>query len=317
MPSVRKQSQKPTNPANKPVESPVSDSHEPTDASLSQEDEPEYDLVEQEDEPEYDLVEQDQDQEQSTFFQAIGTLYGKVSKNEEGQFYIALGRLEYRLFILRHRYRAWLKQFENAPDVPLYLKVYPKILIIPRAPMIISFQVVAWSSTPFPDQETEPGIFIFKGIWQFLPQIKTPVISVYRNANAVDPTEKFKATHLPVLMRRSEEDIRPFRFNPKIPKDQLPPRWFIQARFKFIPTRECFGWVEDLEPPSRTIPRYKKPIKPTASPTTPTENPNQKQYQNPPKKVFSASSDKPISDKPKPLVLKPTKPKNNIDNTNV
>lgn len=283
MSNVRKQIQNLTNPEN-PIEPQESDLVTHTDTSSPQIN----DVVEQE-------------QEEPIFFQALGTLYGKVTKNEDGLFYIALGRQEYKLFILRHRYRAWLKQFENSPDIPLYLKVYPKILIIPRTDMIISFQVVAWSSIPFPDQETEPGIFIFKGIWQFLPQMKTPVISVYRNANAIDPTEKFKATHLPVLMRRSEQDLRPFRFNPKIPKDQLPPRWFIQARFKFIPSRECFGWVEDLEPPSQTIPRYRKPVKAIQSETDNSDNKNTQ------KKVFPPTS---TSSKPKAPVLKPIKPKN-------
>ncbi|ACK71561.1 conserved hypothetical protein [Gloeothece citriformis PCC 7424] len=297
MPSVRKQTknQTPIEPDN-PVESQQSHEADPIETVSDDLEE----LLETED-------------EQPVFFQAIGTIYGKVIRNEEGQFYIALGRQDYKLFILRHRYRAWLKQFENSPDIPLYLKVYPKILIIPRQPVIISFQVVAWSSDPFQEQESEPGMFIFKGIWQFLPQFKTPVISVYRNANAVDPTEKFKATHLPVLMRRTEEDIRPFRFNPKIPKDQLPPRWFIQARYKFIPSRECFGWVEDLEPPSQAIPRYKKPVKP-AQPEGGSPEPKNFQRKSPPdfgspqtpSSPSSSAKDKP---KPKPVVIKPAKSK--------
>jgi hypothetical protein len=41
----------------------------------------------------------------------------------------------------------------------------------------------------------------------------------------------------------------------------LPKRWFIQALFKFIPNRNCWGWVEDLEAPTEQIPRYQKPVK--------------------------------------------------------
>lgn len=80
-------------------------------------------------------------------------------------FYLQLGRQSYRLYILRHKYRAWLKQYENSPDIPLYLRVYPKFLAIPRQPDIISFQVFAWSTEPLLTPETEePGIFTIRGI---------------------------------------------------------------------------------------------------------------------------------------------------------
>ena len=63
---------------------------------------------------------------------------------------------------------------------------------------------------------------------------------------------------------RREDEAKPFRFNPKIAKEDLPPRWFVQGNFKFIPSRNCWGWDKDLEPPTKKIPRYKKPIKATA-----------------------------------------------------
>ncbi len=191
-------------------------------------------------------------------FQGIGTLYGNITQDEEQGFFIKLGQNQYRLYILRNRYRSWLLQMKNAPDTPLYLRVYPKYRIIPRQPPEVYFQVVAWVEE---NQWEEPGIFILKGIWQFIPQIRTPVISIYRNSDASDPTEKFKAVHLPVLMRR-EDETRPFKFNPKIPKEQLPKRWFIQAEYKFIPSRDCWGWVKDLDTPTDHIPRYRKPVKP-------------------------------------------------------
>jgi hypothetical protein len=162
------------------------------------------------------------------------------------------------LFIPRHRYIPWLKQIEHSQDKSLFLRVYPKCLIIPRQPQQIYFEVVFWATEN--RWQEEAGQFTFRGVWQFVPQLKTPVISVYRNRNATDPKEKFKASHLPVLMRR-EDEVNPFRFNPKIPKEQLPKRWFIQARFKFIPSRNCWGWVEDLEAPTEQIPRYHKPVK--------------------------------------------------------
>lgn len=196
-------------------------------------------------------------EENEHFFQAIGTLYGKVLQDKELGYVLKIAGVPYRLFIFPAKYRGWLKQIENHPDQPLYLRVYPKYQIIPRKDPEIYFQVVAWAEE---NQWSEPGVYIFRGIWQFVPQVRTPVISIYRNRGSKDYTEKFKASHLPILMRREDEAI-PFRFNPKIKKEDLPLRWFIQAKFKFIPSKNCWGWLEDVEPPTQEIPRYKKPIK--------------------------------------------------------
>ncbi len=196
--------------------------------------------------------------EDKPIFQAIGTLQAKAEKDEEGNFFIRLGGKRYGLFILGYRYKAWLKQVEANPEQNLFLRVYPKCLMIPRKPPKMYFQVAAWQEENQWDEE--PGQFRLKGIWQFVPQSRTPVISIYRNHNAEDPKGKFKAAHIPVLMRRDDESA-PFRFNPKIAKEDLPPRWFIQGLFKFIPSRDSFGFSEDLEPPTPKIPWYKKPVK--------------------------------------------------------
>lgn len=217
------------------------------------------------DELEAENPQTEDEKDEEAKFQAIGTLFGKIQHDEELGYHLRLGQNRYRLFILRNRYRAWLEQQKNSPDTPLFLRVYPKYRIIPRKPPEVYFQVVAWTEE---NQWSEPGIFTLRGIWQFIPQVRTPVISIYRNREAKDPTEKFKATHLPILMRR-EDDVRPFKFNPKIPKENLPSRWFVQVEVKFIPSRDCWGWVKDLDTPTEQIPRYKKPVKATDNPDSP------------------------------------------------
>jgi hypothetical protein len=230
--------------------------------------------------------------EKSPLFQAIGTLYGLPERDESGKFFINLGGQHYRLFILSDRYRAWLKQYETQPSQPMYLRVYPKYLSIPQQDPIVSFQVTAWEDKPL---EEESGLFRFKGVWQFVPQVRIPVISIYRNQGVNDPKGKFKATHLPILMRR-EDGVNPFKFNPKVPKEELPKRYFIQAIFKFIPSRNCFGWVEDLEPPTEKIPKYEKPVKtiPTANQQTVKETGTQKAISKEisPKRVIEVKKEK-------------------------
>ncbi|MGK7939343.1 MAG: hypothetical protein AB4062_04145 [Crocosphaera sp.] len=234
-------------------------------------------------------------------FQALGTVKGKPEEDKEnpGQFFIRLGGKRYGLFIAGYRYQAWLKQMAANPEQTLFLRVYPKCLMIPRKPPKIYFQVAAWEAeNPW---EEAPGLFKFRGIWQFVPQVRTPVISVYRNHNAEDPKGKFKATHIPVLMRRDDESA-PFRFNPKIAKEELPSRWFIQGLFKFIPSRDSFGFSEDLEPPTKKIPYYKKPIKEV--PGKDSEKGTENKSQKPSKKGTENKSEKPSGKKvEKPLKL--------------
>ncbi|MCW6036931.1 hypothetical protein K4A83_11745 [Spirulina subsalsa FACHB-351] len=212
-------------------------------------------------------TQEDEAGENSIFFQAIGTLYGIVTPHPEGGFAITVGSNEYRLYFpSKFRYVGFLKQRENYPDTPLYLRVYPKCQLIPRQPPRIYFQVFAWNTEN--EWQQEPNQFILSGIWQFIPQNRSPVISIYRNRQASDPTEKFKASHIPVLMRR-EGEVQPFKFNPKTPKDKLPKRWFIQGIFKFLPNRNSFGWSEDISEPTDAIPRYKKPVKAPGTNTKP------------------------------------------------
>ncbi len=227
-------------------------------------------------------------------FQAIGTIKGKPEEDKEnpGQFFIRLGGKRYSLFIAGYRYQAWLKQMAANPDQTLFLRVYPKCLMIPRKPPKIYFQVAAWETENPWDEEA--GQFRLKGIWQFVPQSRTPVISIYRNGNAEDPKGKFKAAHIPVLMRRDDE-AAPFRFNPKIAKEDLPPRWFVQGLFKFIASRDCFGFSEDLEPPTKKIPYYKKPIKDVPGQTSEKETENK--AEKPSKKGTENNLEKPSGKK--------------------
>ncbi|MDJ0509972.1 MAG: hypothetical protein QNJ64_12045 [Crocosphaera sp.] len=238
------------------------------------------------DEPETDI--------DKPIFQAIGTMQGKAQKDDEGNFFLRLGGKRYNIFFAGYRYQAWLKQAEAHPEQTLFFRVYPKCLMIPRKPPRIYFQVAAWEAeNPW---EEQPGQFRLKGIWQFVPQVRTPVISIYRNHNASDPKGKFKATHIPVLMRRDDESA-PFRFNPKIAKEDLPPRWFVQGKFKFIPSRDSFGFSEDLEPPTKKIPYYKKPIKDVQSKDSvkgaqnKSDKPSRKKVEKPQKKALEKTTE--------------------------
>lgn len=186
-------------------------------------------------------------------FQAIGIISGKPFQDDKLGWSINISGKVFRLFIPPSKYRAWLHQVKN--EKSLYLTVYPRSLIVPRKETAIFFQVVGWSES---SQELPVNTFIIKGIWQFIPQVKIPVLTVYRNKQAKDVLDKYKATHIPVLMRR--DDCNPYRFN-NTNKELEVKRFFIQAKFKFLPERQCFGYQSDIISPALEIPGYRKPKK--------------------------------------------------------
>lgn len=292
---------KPTPPP--PVETAVTEDTQQPETETETETEPET-------EPETEEKE-DQEEEPKALFQAIGTLKGTVTVTEPALFKISLVGIEFRVYIptaqMRYNFRQQLKKNNN-----LYIRVYPRTFITPDRQSELYFQLVAWSEELQNDAEgikQEAGIFKLKGVWQFVPQFRAPILTIYRNRKCqFDPTKKFKANHLPILMRR--EDCTPFRFNPKADKDSIPPRYFVNGIFKFIPQKNAFGWQNDIEPPTTDLPRYRKPTKVVAA-TPPAEGKQGKKIDYKPKSDYQAKPENVVKseDQPKPTTIsKPEKP---------
>jgi hypothetical protein len=133
--------------------------------------------------------------------------------------------------------------------------VYPRSFLSPqkKEPQLY-FQVVTWSKEVL--EGDTPGMFYLKGIWQKIPQSRFPVLTIYRNQKAEDPLNKYKNNHIPCIIRR--DDCTPYRYDVKTPKENIE-KFFIQGVFKFIPDKQTFGFQKDLAPPSRNIPKYKRP----------------------------------------------------------
>ena len=193
---------------------------------------------------------------QALFFQAVGLLKAVPEKDELLGWAISLNGVKHRIFIPPHLYRTWLKKMNSHDGSCLYLRVYPKSYMAKKQEPSIFFQVVSWQD----ENEKKEAInsFTLKGLWQFIPQSRLPVLTVYRNKKSIDVTNRYKANHLPVLMRR--EDCRPYRFSKNETKESIQ-RYFIQGEFAYLPDRQAFGHKGDHSSPVTDTPRYKKPQK--------------------------------------------------------
>ncbi|EAW33236.1 hypothetical protein L8106_22686, partial [Lyngbya sp. PCC 8106] len=112
--------------------------------------------------------------------------------------------------------------------------------------------------------------FKFSGLWQFIPVCRTPCISIFRNFNkdrlawikeaeAAKKVKFMKSSHVPLLWRDSP--VKPFRFNPRLEKEQQGQTYFVQVKAKFLPGRDVFGFVEQLDEPTGDIPGFLKASK--------------------------------------------------------
>ena len=201
------------------------------------------------------------EEEKEVFFQALGTIEAERVEVVERKIIITVGSKEYRGWIEPRQFGGLMRYLEERGEKPIYLKVYPKTFSTPEQPLSLQgWQIVIGKKGLSPQEKV--NYFVIRGVWQYIPQSESPVITVYRNQTADDPTGKYKATHLPIVMER--EDCQAFKYDPEAKQKRK--RYFIQALFQLDPSNNLFIWKEDLEPPTLKIPPYLKADK------TPLEN---------------------------------------------
>ncbi|MBD2254242.1 hypothetical protein [Nostoc parmelioides] len=211
-------------------------------------------------------------------FQAVGVITGEVNLNSEGSSTVTIGRNQYPLFYIGRKQRvfqALKKEIETTGNRTQRLVVYPKAIHFPKKEQLhrIAFQLVGFDRGRFQEvvsEDLEDLEFKFSGLWQFIPVCQTPCISVFRNFSSerleyikqAEPAQKvkfMKSSHLPLLWK--DAPVRPFRFNPKVPKQEQGHAVFVTLKAKFLPGRDVWGFVALLAPPQETAPRFLKASK--------------------------------------------------------
>ena len=214
----------------------------------------------------------------AAIFQAVGVITGSVNFSSDGQSTVTIGSYEYPLYYSKRQWdvlNALKKEIENTGNQNQRLVVYPKAIHFPRReqPHRIAFQLVGFDRGRKLDAvsgELEDLEFKLSGLWQFIPVCSTPCISVFRNFSderlefikQSEPARKvkfMKASHIPLLWK--DAPVRPFRFNPKLEKDQQGRAVFVTIKAKFLPGRDVFGFVALTALPKDSAPRFLKASK--------------------------------------------------------
>ncbi|BDA73606.1 hypothetical protein RIVM261_038670 [Rivularia sp. IAM M-261] len=230
--------------------------------------------------PTIESIEKDSNTSSSElFFKAVGIIPAIVDFDEEQKYAtITVSGNKYPLFYIPTN--KGLKAFDALKKCVANqgnrqrLIVYPKITHFPGRdkPHQIGFQLVAFDAGNNEGMCRELKDFEFKlsGIWQFIPVCQVPCISVFKNftedrleyVKKSDITKRvryMKASHIPLFWRDSL--VPPFRFNPKIPKEQQKRPYFVSVIAKFLPLKNAFGFESLAQMPLEEPPKFFKASK--------------------------------------------------------
>lgn len=262
----------------------------------------------------------DETEASGTIFQAVGIITGEVKFSEDSKCTVTINNQEYDLLYARHKlkvFQALQREIENSGNSLQRLVVYPKVTHFPKReqPHRLAFQLVGFDKGLFKEtisEELEDLEFKLSGLWQFIPVCSTPCISIFRNFSRERleyiqqalPAQKvryMKASHIPLLWK--DAPVRPFRFNPKLAKEEQGKRAFVSLKARFLPGRDVFGFVALTAPPQETAPRYLKASRKDKA-TVQQEAKNQIKQQRPSKKDNLTDSTKLRNPQTKPILKK-------------
>ena len=224
-------------------------------------------------------------------FQAIGVIRADVTFDENLKASLTIKDKTYRLLCPSGResvYLALKSEIEHSGNKSQRIAVYPKIKHYPSrdTPPLWGFELIGFQGRREPKgifAELNDFEFKLHGLWQFIAVCRTPCISVYKNFDYKrgkvmkegEPVVKVllaKASHLPIIWR--DAPVAPFKFNPKFanPKgkkgklkktEKRPLPKFVQVKARFMPQRDCFGFICQLAEPEEHAPRHLRVSKQT------------------------------------------------------
>jgi hypothetical protein len=269
-------------------------------------------------------IDQDLPENSNAIFQGVGIIVGDVTFCDK-KAHVTISSKEYPLFYASSHKKAFeaLKiHIKKTAKSQLRLIVYPRVMHFPKReqPYLVGFQLVGFQQPvedPVPptknnssltiDQELQDFEFKLSGLWQFIPVCQSPCITVQKNFSEERltyikeaPIEQkvnfMKASHIPVMWR--DAPIRPFRFNPRLEKEQQGQASFVEIKAEFLPDRDVFEFRELRSKPTIASPRSLKAGKKQKAEAlkAKTQRKKEQKQQTPPQSVPASRSKKTATD---------------------
>ncbi len=170
--------------------------------------------------------------------------------------------LSYNRGFQRQAYMSLKSELEENGSSQMFLKLYPQATFDQSsAEPILSFSLVNFSLN-CEKLNNYPKGFVLRGIWQYIPNSKSPVITIYRNRDQLGFFKRLnksrqgyfaRARHIPVVW---DGTVEPFKYDPQLEKESQMPRYFVEVRAIF---KDGLYVVEEmLREPTRKIPKFIK-----------------------------------------------------------
>ncbi len=244
-------------------------------------------------------------------FKAVGIIKGEINIGENGTSTVVISGKSYRLKYASDKikvFQALKLQLKNTGNNEQRLIVHPRVIHFPKRekPYIIYFELVGFESPSIQDKGIFNDLndleFKLSGLWQFIPVCRVPCVSVFRNFSeerklfikSAEPLIRvrfMKASHLPLLWLDSP--VNPFRFNPKLSKEEQGRPKFVQIIAKFLPNRDNFGFIEQVAEPLEEPPKFLKASK--------LDKEEQRKKSAPPNTQLRQQTEKPIKKISRPV----------------
>ncbi|MEB3272898.1 MAG: hypothetical protein VKJ85_03875 [Prochlorothrix sp.] len=154
---------------------------------------------------------------------------------------------------------------DNIENQPFRFLIYPRFDLKAE---VLKFQILAWSE--FQDEEDE---WKLAGLWQFIPQLRRPVLAVHRNEKHWEG-DRLKSCYLPFVWK-GDDTPRPWRFNPRATKEEQGQPMFVACTATLDKRFPRFFMKDlvlalDAAPQRIRAPKANKP--PAKKPTKPKRN---------------------------------------------
>ncbi len=160
-------------------------------------------------------------------------------------------------------HRKLRQELKNNGSRKMLLKLYPNTRFSNKSePVKLSF-ILGSFDKKYQTNRKYPSKFKLRGIWQYIPQCETPVISIYRNIDQLGELKKLnekqqskfvRPHHIPV--RWDDAEVAPFKYAPEVEKEAQMPRYFVEVRA--IIQDGVYVVQEMLKEPTLDIPTHIK-----------------------------------------------------------